>query len=44
VATLARQLSERAGIVEHGLFVGLATDVIIATESEGLRHLQRGSQ
>lgn len=36
---LARQLEQRAGIVEHGLFLGLATDLIVASES-GLRHLQ----
>jgi ribose 5-phosphate isomerase A len=42
VGGLARQLSERAGIVEHGLFVGLVTDVVVATEGEEPRHLQRG--
>jgi ribose 5-phosphate isomerase A len=40
-AQLAAQLNERAGIVEHGLFLGLATDVIVASE-EGIRHLKRG--
>lgn len=35
---LAQRLSERAGIVEHGLFLGFATDVIVATK-EGVRHL-----
>ena len=39
-AQLAIQMSERAGIVEHGLFVGLATDVIVASD-EGIRHLRR---
>jgi len=39
---LAARMSERAGIVEHGLFLGLATDVIVA-HREGLRHLRRGS-
>ena len=39
-ADLARQLSERAGIVEHGLFLGLADDVIIAGPT-GIRHLRR---
>lgn len=34
---LARQLAARAGIVEHGLFVGLATDVIVAGV-RGVRH------
>lgn len=38
---LARQLEARAGIVEHGLFMGLATDVFVAGP-EGLRHLTRG--
>ncbi len=37
-ADLALNLSARAGIVEHGLFLGLATDVIIAGK-EGIRHL-----
>ena len=37
---LAMTLSARAGIVEHGLFLGLATDVIVAGE-EGIRHLVR---
>jgi len=39
-ASLAAQLSARAGIVEHGLFIGLATDVICAG-AEGVRHLKR---
>ncbi|MDY7077693.1 MAG: ribose-5-phosphate isomerase RpiA [Chloroflexota bacterium] len=39
-AQLAARLSQRAGIVEHGLFLGLATDVIVATR-QGLRHLER---
>ena len=37
---LAAQLSARAGIVGHGLFLGLATDVICAGPG-GLRHLRR---
>lgn len=37
---LAGLLQERAGIVEHGLFLGLATDVIVAG-SAGIRHLKR---
>jgi ribose 5-phosphate isomerase A len=37
---LAASLSTRAGIVEHGLFLKLATDVIIAGE-DGIRHLTR---
>ncbi len=39
-AALAAQLSARAGIVGHGLFLGLATDVIVAG-AEGIRHLRR---
>jgi ribose 5-phosphate isomerase A len=39
-AALAARLDARAGIVEHGLFLGLATDVIIAG-SDGIRHLTR---
>jgi ribose 5-phosphate isomerase A len=39
-AQLATRMSERAGIVEHGLFLGLATDVIVAS-SQGIRHLER---
>jgi ribose 5-phosphate isomerase A len=37
---LALMLNERAGIVEHGLFLELASDVIVA-EAEGIRHLKR---
>jgi ribose 5-phosphate isomerase A len=37
---LAAKLSARSGIVEHGLFLGLATDVIVASE-QGIRHLRR---
>ncbi len=39
-AALAAQIKARAGIVEHGMFLGLATDVIVAGP-EGLRHLKR---
>jgi ribose 5-phosphate isomerase A len=35
---LADKLNQRAGIVEHGLFLGLAADVIVAG-AEGVRHL-----
>jgi len=35
---LGADLSTRAGIVEHGLFLGLATDLIVAAQS-GVRHL-----
>jgi ribose 5-phosphate isomerase A len=36
---LAAQLDSRAGIVGHGLFLGLATDVVVAGP-EGVRHLE----
>ena len=39
---LAAQLDARAGIVEHGLFLGLATDLIVAGPG-GIRHLTRGA-
>jgi ribose 5-phosphate isomerase A len=39
-AAIAEQLNGRAGIVEHGLFLGLASDVIVAGR-EGIRHLER---
>jgi ribose 5-phosphate isomerase A len=39
-ADLAARLGARAGIVEHGLFIGIANDVIVASES-GVRHLKR---
>jgi ribose 5-phosphate isomerase A len=37
---LARQLQARAGVVAHGLFLGLATDLIIAGP-EGVEHRRR---
>jgi ribose 5-phosphate isomerase A len=37
-ATLAAKLDARTGIVEHGLFIGLATEVIVAG-ADGIRHL-----
>lgn len=37
---LAARLDTRAGIVEHGLFLGLATDVLIGAEG-GVRQLSR---
>jgi ribose 5-phosphate isomerase A len=37
---IAAQLNERAGIVEHGLFLGSTTDVIVASKTE-LKHLTR---
>jgi ribose 5-phosphate isomerase A len=39
-AQLAAQMNERAGIVEHGLFLGLATDVVVGGAG-GVRHLKR---
>ena len=37
---LAAKLNARAGIIEHGLFLGLASEVIVAAE-DGIRQLQR---
>jgi len=37
---LALKMGGRAGIVEHGLFLGIATDVVVAGE-HGVRHLER---
>ncbi|WP_448338052.1 ribose-5-phosphate isomerase RpiA [Chloroflexus aurantiacus] len=37
-AALAAQLSARAGIVEHGLFIGLATDLFVAGP-DGVQHV-----
>ena len=37
-AGLAFKLTQRVGIVEHGLFVKLATDVIVAGAG-GIKHL-----
>jgi ribose 5-phosphate isomerase A len=39
-SVLANQLSRRAGIVEHGLFLGMVSDVIVAGPA-GLKYLQR---
>ncbi|MGA2331095.1 MAG: ribose-5-phosphate isomerase RpiA [Syntrophales bacterium] len=39
-AKLAADLKARAGFIEHGLFIGIATDVIVAGKG-GLRHLER---
>ena len=39
-AGLAGELGARAGIVEHGLFIGIASDVIVSGEA-GMRHLRR---
>ncbi|NTU80652.1 MAG: ribose-5-phosphate isomerase A, partial [Chloroflexales bacterium] len=38
-AALAAQLAGRAGIVEHGLFLGLATDLFVAA-ADGVRHVE----
>jgi ribose 5-phosphate isomerase A len=40
---LAQHIKQRTGIVEHGLFIGLATEVIVAG-ADGIRHLQRGGE
>jgi ribose 5-phosphate isomerase A len=40
---IAARLNGRAGIVEHGLFLGLANDVIVAAE-EKIRHLKRNGK
>lgn len=37
---LAAGLSARAGVVEHGLFLGMATDLIVAG-ADGIRHIQK---
>lgn len=38
---LAEKIKNRAGIVEHGLFLNLASDVVVAGAS-GIRHFKRG--
>jgi ribose 5-phosphate isomerase A len=40
LAGLSDQLSRRAGIVEHGIFLNLATDLIVAGR-DGIRHIQK---
>ena len=40
---LVSRLNDRAGIVEHGLFLGLATDVIVAGRKD-IRHLRRNNR
>ena len=37
-AALAQQLSTRAGLLEHGLFIGLAHDLVVAG-ADGVRHI-----
>jgi len=39
-ARLAQSLKAHSGIVEHGLFLGLATEVVVAS-AEGVRHVKR---
>jgi len=39
---LAQRLAARAGIVEHGLFLGIATDLIVAGK-DGIRHVSRSA-
>jgi ribose 5-phosphate isomerase A len=39
-AELAVQLKSRTGIVEHGLFIGFASEIIVAGNG-GIRHLKR---
>ena len=41
-AELAKRLDARPGIVAHGLFVDLATDLVVASET-GTRHFVHGS-
>jgi ribose 5-phosphate isomerase A len=41
--SLSARLNQRVGIVEHGLFLGLATDLIIAGR-DGVRHIKRGDK
>lgn len=40
VTRMATVLNDRAGIIEHGLFVGLATDVVIAG-ANGVQHKKK---
>jgi ribose 5-phosphate isomerase A len=40
-SVLAKQMAERAGIVEHGMFLTIADEAIVAGRS-GTRHLRRG--
>ena len=42
VEELAAKLGARAGIIEHGLFIGIARDVVVAGK-DGIRHLQRAT-
>lgn len=40
-AALADRIRRRAGIVEHGLFLGLTRDVFVSSPA-GIRHIERG--
>jgi ribose 5-phosphate isomerase A len=40
VNALAKKLGARAGIIEHGLFLGITSDLIVASEN-GVRHVKR---
>ena len=40
-AELSKRLDGRAGLVAHGLFIGLATEVVVAG-ADGIRHVLRG--
>lgn len=41
VIAVAMRIKARTGVVEHGLFLGLATDVIVASPVE-IKHIERG--
>jgi ribose 5-phosphate isomerase A len=40
---LEGKLARRPGVVETGLFIGMATDVFVARDG-GVQHLRRGSR
>jgi ribose 5-phosphate isomerase A len=40
---LARDLDARTGIVEHGLFIGMTTDLLVAGDVE-IQHFTRAGQ
>ena len=42
-ASLAGTLDTRAGLLGHGLFIGIASEVIVAGKA-GMRHLRRGAE
>ncbi len=44
VETLANTLKAQAGIIEHGLFVDLAADLIIAWDENNIEHRQNNDQ